>query len=527
MVLVAITAKRLGGPTAGLVAGTITATTPILAAVARTNQPESFFVLALALVAWAATRAVQQGSLRWLLVAGGCVALAFQMYMMLAWAVWPALALAYLGTAQPWRRRVWHVLLAGVSSGLLSLVWVVVVTVTPASARPWVGGTNGNSAWEMVFGYNGLGRFADIGTSTDFRSYTPPYSGDPAALRSFSDQLAGQTAWFLPAALAAVVVLVALRRSLGFRWPVTAFLGGWSLTLLAMFSVVAGMHQFYTAAVAVPVGLLIGLAFAAGWQARSRWALISLVATAATTAIAVTRYTPAYLPAAVAAQAVAAVAAIGLIAWRFGRPAVGRSAGVAVLAVLGMVLTPTAWAVDVVNHPNSINPVAGDGSAAQTSTAGGPAAALGVRAPSGRGAVGAGPGHRTAKGGGAGAAGLDPAVLDYVLANRGGATYLLAAFGAQAASYYITATDGAAVLAVGGFGGGDPTPTLDAFVGLVSAGELRFVLAGGSLSTRAASTTTDQIRSWATANCAPVDGLPGLDDCIGSGHPGTPGRSTR
>ena len=44
----------------------------------------------------------------------------------------------------------------------------------------------------------------------------------------------------------------------------TAFLGGWSLTLFAMFSVVAGMHQFYTAAAAVPVGLLIGLAFAAG-----------------------------------------------------------------------------------------------------------------------------------------------------------------------------------------------------------------------------------------------------------------------
>ena len=60
VVLVAVTAKRLGGPTAGLVAGTVTATTPILAAVARTNQPESFFVLAPALVAWAATRAVHR-----------------------------------------------------------------------------------------------------------------------------------------------------------------------------------------------------------------------------------------------------------------------------------------------------------------------------------------------------------------------------------------------------------------------------------------------------------------------------------
>jgi len=113
-------------------------------------------------------------------------------------------------------------------------------------------------------------------------------------------------------------------------------------------------------------------------------------------------------------------------------------------------------------------------------------------------------------------------VLDYVLANRSRATYLLAAFGAQAASYYVTATDGAAVLAVGGFGGSDPTPTLDAFVGLVSAGDLRFVLAGGGLSTMAASTTTDQIRSWVTTNCAPVEGVPGLDDCIGSTGASTP-----
>ena len=116
VVMVAVTARRIGGTTAGLLAGAVTATTPVLAAVARTNQPESFFVLALALVAWAGTVAVQRGSLRWLVLAGVFVAVAFQMYMMVAWTVWPALAVAYLFTGGSWGRRIGHLLIAGASS---------------------------------------------------------------------------------------------------------------------------------------------------------------------------------------------------------------------------------------------------------------------------------------------------------------------------------------------------------------------------------------------------------------------------
>ncbi len=584
VVLVAVTAKRIGGPTAGMVAGLVTATTPILAAVARTNQPESFFVLALALVAWAGTKAVQRGSLRWLVIAGAFVALAFHMYMLVAWSVWPALAAAYLCTQQPWARRIGHVLIAGVSSALLSLTWILIVTLTPASARPWVGGSNGNSAWEMVFGYNGLGRFADTSDLTD-RSFSPPFAGDPGVLRLFNAQLAGQTAWFLPAALAAVAILIALRRSFWQQLPVTVFLSAWTATMVAMFSVVAGMHQFYTAALAIPVGLLVGLAFAAAWQAGSRWALVTLIGCSALTAVAVTRYTPAYLPWVVVAQVVVAVVAGALILWWFRRPTARRSAWVALLAVLGMLLTPAAWAVDVVHHPNSINPVAGDGSAAAgggafggTGRRGAPGAdgtgnaaggfgagalggAAGGAGTGGRGSgnafTGGGPGSAAAAGGAGGAGGgVNQSVLSYAQTHRGNATYLLAAFGGQAASYYITATDGDAVLVIGGFGGSDPTPSLDEFTALVRSGELRFVLTGGAgpgigggaptnggvsansgapanggvsagggaaagggnagAATRGASSTTSQIQSWVTSTCTPVASVSGLYDCAGN-----------
>ena len=364
----------------------------------------------------------------------------------------------------------------------------------------------------MVFGYNGLGRFGETASSTDYRSFTPPYSGDPGVLRLFTSQLAGQTAWFLPVALAAVVVLVVLRVSR----PITVFLGGWTITLVAAFSVVAGMHQFYTAALAIPVGLLVGLAFAAAWRARRRWALIVLVVTATVTAVAITRYTPDYLPAAVVVQVGLALAAVAIIA------VAGRVAGwawsraVAALAALAVLLTPAAWAVDVVNHPNSVNPVAGDGTAASPAGAGGAGLFGARRAPSGRTGAPDGAGDRSATGTAPTGTGVDLAVLAHVEANRGRATYLVAAFGAQAASYYITATDGDAVLVIGGFNGADPTPSLEEFTGLVRSGELRFVLAGpgvGGVSTRGASTTTEQIRSWVTDNCSPLTGVSGLYDC--------------
>ena len=42
---------------------------------------------------------------------------------------------------------------------MLSLGWIIVVALIPASQRPYIGSTLSNSPWEMVFGYNGVDRF--------------------------------------------------------------------------------------------------------------------------------------------------------------------------------------------------------------------------------------------------------------------------------------------------------------------------------------------------------------------------------
>ncbi|MFF7681239.1 ArnT family glycosyltransferase [Microbacterium sp. NPDC007973] len=546
----AVTARRLAGVRAGLVAGAIVAVTPILVAVARSNQPETFFVLGLALTAFAAVRAVQQRSAGWLIAAGALVGLSFQFYMLEAWAVWPALAAAYLCTRQSWGRRLVHLLVAGVVSLVASLWWVAIVAAIPAGSRPYIGSTLSNDPWEMVFGYNGLGRFTATSDSSAYESFTPPFSGDPGVLRLFNAQLAGQVAWLIPAAVVALIVLWMMR----FPRPLTVLLTVWTATFVAMFSTVAGMHQFYTAALAVPLGLVVATALAVAHRAERTWPQVAIVGTAAVTALGIGLASGGYsIPVSLAQAAVAAVA-IALLLSRRGSRTLTTAA-----MLVGLLLTPAVWSAVTIAHPNSINPVAGGvsemsgagfgggmpgagrgaggsgafpgggaapggaapgGSAAGGSAQGGaapggsaPGSAAGGSSARDGGAQapgGAGDGGSNRGGGaGAGAGTADTALISWLEQNAAGSTYLAATFGAQSAASLIIASDGGSFLPIGGFNGTDAVPTLDEFVALVESGQVRYVIEGqerggggvGS-SAAAASSTSAQIRDWVGQNCA-------------------------
>lgn len=551
VVIVAVTGRRLVSPTAGLVAGAVAATTPILIAVSRSNQPETFFVLSLALVAWAATRALTQRSLGWLITSGLFIALAFQMYMLVAWAVWPALALAYLVTAQPVVRRLWHIAVAGTMSVAASLSWIVIVSLIPADARPYIGSTLSNNPWEMVFGYNGLGRFSATANSSDYLSFSPPFSGDPSAVRLFTEQLAGQIAWLLPAAVLAAVVLWMLR----FSRPVTVLLGAWLVVFAAMFSAVDGMHQFYTAALAIPVALLVGLAFGVARRHGILWPQVSLIAVAAVTAVLISLWYPGYSPVISLIQAAVGAAAILLLFAERTRPGAGQRWiprwTTALLATIALVLTPAVWSAVTVANPSNINPVAGGvsdtgggpggaggglggapgqagglgGAPGANSSGPGQGNAPGQGAGPGAGQVGAAPGQPANTGPGGAAADAGGAASSEFVAwlreNQGGADYLIATFGAQSAAGIILATDGGSVLPIGGFNGNDQVPTLEDFEALVADGSLRYVLGtgmagrGASTPSGGTSTTSAQIREWVEDTCQTVTDAPGgvVYDC--------------
>jgi 4-amino-4-deoxy-L-arabinose transferase-like glycosyltransferase len=82
--------------------------------------------------------------------------------------------------------------------------------------------------------------------------------------------------------------------------------------------------------------------------------------------------------------------------------------------------------------------------------------------------------------GGAGGRGasVDPRLVKYLTAHQSGGEYLAAVSGSTSAAPLILAT-GKPVMAMGGFIGSDPAPTLSQFKRLVATGQVHYVLVGG------------------------------------------------
>src|SRR6185312_13969122 len=81
-VLVLFTAvRRFTGAAAALVAVAVLAVTPAAIALNRGNVSDSLLILLLLCAVAATAKAIESGSTRWLLAAGGCVGLAFQAKM--------------------------------------------------------------------------------------------------------------------------------------------------------------------------------------------------------------------------------------------------------------------------------------------------------------------------------------------------------------------------------------------------------------------------------------------------------------
>ena len=521
VLVVAKTARMLFGNTAGLISAAIIATTPIITAVSRSNQPQSFFLLTLAISAFYAAKAIKYESRKYLIISGALIALAFHTYMLEAWAIWPAIIIAWFFTSRNIKTKIVDLIIAGSTSLLLSLTWIVIVWLVPKSHRPYIGGTYHNNPFEMVFGYNGLGRFSlttkELSSATadpTFRSFTPPFGGQAGFGRIFSSAVAGQIAWLIPAAVVAIVILAVLRQ----KKTVTIFLGVWLLTFFTMFSLVAGIHQFYTSSLALSVALLIGGGIAKAIEAQQPALKIILVAVTCLTAFYIAAQNKSYLSWVVYTQALIAVIAVITLAMS------GKLIRVIAIAavIIATVLTPAAWAIDVHNHTNSINPIAGNGSSGFGGGFGGgrgpggprngftPPAGFTPRAgftPPTGGFRGNGqfPG---AMGGGNSPFGQqdNSKTISYLKAHRAGAKFLLATFGAQSAASFITAT-GENILPIGGFDGSDPTPTLKAFIAMVNSGQVKYVSAGenrmdGGMNNSPATSTSSAISTWVKANCA-------------------------
>lgn len=154
---------RLVKPTFGLASARISALamacTPVVTAVSRTNNIDSMLVFTLLVATSLLFRGIQRSSIWRLFGAFAVVGFAFNMKMMQAYMVLPALYLLYLlGVRMGWKKKIG--VLAGATAIMvgISLSWAIVVDSIPADKRPYIGGSTNNSVLELALGYNGISR---------------------------------------------------------------------------------------------------------------------------------------------------------------------------------------------------------------------------------------------------------------------------------------------------------------------------------------------------------------------------------
>ncbi len=495
--------RRSFGSVAAIIAGLVCALTPAAVLIFRYDNPDALLTLLLVVAAYALLRSLDAGRLRWVVLAATLVGAAFLTKYLQAYLVLPTFALVWLVAAPvSLRRRVAGLAVALVTVILASGWWVAVVELLPASARPFIGGSQTNSVVDLLLGYDGLGRiFGQGGGAGGGPGGGGPgggggFSGVPGLLRLFNAQLGGQVSWLLPLAAGATGLglwvsrrapRTDLRRAGYLLW------GGWLATHVVVFSFMSGIiHSYYTVVMAPAIGALVGAGLVELWRIRARsvWggiALGAVVLGSAAWAFELLARTPDFAPGlGVAILVVGGIVAIVLaVPARHASPRTAAAAGVLGVAVL--LAGPAAYAIDTMGTALG----GGDPSA-------GPAVA-------GSGFGGPGGGGTFAGGGPGGGTTVDDALTSYLVANQGGATWIVAVSGADEAGSIELAT-GLPVMAMGGFSGSDPAPTLAQLQADVASGQLRYVLLGGRGGPGGRGGSSD-VSSWVTANGTLVEGV--------------------
>ncbi|MFE8007938.1 ArnT family glycosyltransferase [Streptomyces sp. NPDC057418] len=544
--------RRRFSAAAGLITMAVFALTPVAALMFRFNNPDALLALLMTVTVYCVLRAMEAGRTKWLVWAGVAVGLAFLSKTLQAFLVLPPLAVLYTVFAPvPVRKRFGQLGLSALATVVAGGWWVAIVELWPAASRPYIGGSQNNSFLELTLGYNGLGRINGEETgSVGGGGGQGGGWGDTGIGRMFDSEIGGQISWLLPAALLLLVAGVRLTwRAKRTDTARAAFLawGGSLLMTAFVFSFMAGIfHQYYTVALAPHIAALVGMGATILWEERARWwagaALGGTVAVTAVWAYVLLGRTPDSYPwLRWAVLTCGVVGAVGLLpAARTGR-ALALAAGAMGLAA--SLAGPAAYTVSTLNtgHQGSIvtagpagastggGPGGGDRGGPGGGTPPGQGTQQGARAPGnaqgggfpgggrpgqGQGQAGQAPGGRpggvpgaaTGEGGPGGGMGglLNGASVaaeakELLERDADDYTWSAAAIGSQNAASYQLAT-GDPVMAIGGFNGSDPSPTLARFKKYVADGKIHYFVPGGMGGGMGGAGTSSQISAWVEEN---------------------------
>jgi 4-amino-4-deoxy-L-arabinose transferase-like glycosyltransferase len=382
--------KRVWGHGAAAVAALVLALTPITVAINRDNNPDTLLVFLMVSGAALGLRATRTGRLLPLLGSAVCFGLAFNTKMLQGYIALPAVFLVYVYASRPgWVAKVRDLALAAVALAVSSFWWAAAVSLVPADERPYIGGSTDGTAWDLITGYNGLGRVFGGEGNGGGGGGGGSFAGTAGIGRMFNDVLGGQISWLLPfAGIALVAGLVRCGRAPRTDLTRAALVlwGGWTVLHFLTFSMAEGtMHPYYTTALAPGIAALCGGGgdlLLRALRADRRWAWVLPAALGVTGIWAVVLLRRAagwntWLWPAIAV--VTALAIVGLLVFRSGRRARLLAVSVAA-AVIASVAGPAAYAWSV--------PSGSGGGMGGTNPTAGPTTGSGTGGPGGGGGAG-------------------------------------------------------------------------------------------------------------------------------------------
>ncbi|MEU2860778.1 ArnT family glycosyltransferase [Streptomyces mirabilis] len=255
--------KRVFGHAAAALAALVLALTPITVAINRDNNPDTLLLLLMVSGAALGLRATRDGRLLPLLGSAVCFGLAFNTKMLQGYIALPAVFAVYLYASHlGWAKRIRNLLLATVALAVSSFWWATAVSLVPADDRPYIGGSTDGTAWNLIFGYNGLGRVLGGEGNGGGGGGGGGFSGSAGLGRLFNDILGGQISWLIPfagIALAGGLVLCGRAPRIDPTRAALVLWGGWLLLHYLTFAKAEGtMHPYYTTAVAPGIAALCG-----------------------------------------------------------------------------------------------------------------------------------------------------------------------------------------------------------------------------------------------------------------------------
>ncbi|WP_067895556.1 ArnT family glycosyltransferase [Nocardia vaccinii] len=458
----------------GLLAGAALALTPVAALMFRFDNPDAAMVLLMMAAAYATVRALPRASTLWIVLAGVALGFAFLAKMLEGLMVLPALGLAYLIAApNPVRTRILQ-LFAALAALLVASGWYVLVTLWwPASSRPYLAGSTDNNFMNLVLGYNGFARVLgrNHGGGGGGRTPTPATrdaaqsaahmpSGRPGfggfggqvrgVERLFSGEFGFEIGWLLPAALLAFVLVLISRGRAPRTDPMRAaaiVFGGWLIIDGGVLSYMNGMvHPYYCLSIAPAVAGMFALGVREMWTQREthfgRLGAAALLAVTGVWSFVLLQRNSAWYPELRWAILIVTILAAVLVAVPWAHRAHrGLAAAMLTVGLLGGLSGAAAYTVATVATAHSgggptVGPAQADG--------------RGGRGPEGQ---------------------ANPQLT--ALLQQKNSTWAAAVNGSSSAAG-LELQSGAAVMAIGGFSGNDPTPTLAEFQADVKAGKIGY-----------------------------------------------------